>query len=590
MASSSLHDACRTGAIDDVRRILDAEPDLLNRPRPDDGCAPLHHAAFGGQLEVVDELLRRGASVGARDRTGYTPLHYSAIAGATDVARRLIAEGVDLHAPNDSNTSVLHMAAAGGSLDLVDELLERGLAPDIENLYGETPLHRAAQRDRLDVVRRLADLGAPIDAADRYLLRPVQKATIGGAVDVLEWLVSAGASLGVSDLLGDTPLHAACGMGRTETARRLLDHSAAVDARNAERMTPLHAAAQRGDVEAVELLLERGADPSAVDALERSPLHIAAAAGSAEVIAPLVAAGSRLDGLDAGDRTPLDAASFYGRRKAHRILADHGAEGGLDPAAARTLVAHPSADDELAVWHLGTSGWALRTASHFLVIDAVPDAAAGEEASLLNGQIVAEELPDLPIAILISHHHADHFSPRMLELGAEREVRFAFGWDAPVETAGHRFTGPGEACVDGVHVAAVPSTDTGSAFLIEVDGFRIYHAGDHAASEIPPEEAFTSGIAALERFAPIDLAFLPVFGCGLPNVESLRAGNDWAIARLAPRAVFPMHVGWTGHFYREEAGRLVARGFAGQVVAVSRPGDRYVYRDGSIEPLMPVRR
>ena len=127
MASSSLHDACRTGAIDDVRRLLDRRPELLDRPQPDDGCAPLHHAAFGGHVKIVIELLRRGASIAAVDRSGYTPLHYAAIAGADDVARRLVAEGAELHAPNDSNTSVLHMAAAGGSLELVDELLELSL-------------------------------------------------------------------------------------------------------------------------------------------------------------------------------------------------------------------------------------------------------------------------------------------------------------------------------------------------------------------------------------------------------------------------------------------------------------------------------
>ena len=149
-------------------------------------------------------------------------------------------------------------------------------------------------------------------------------------------------------------------------------------------------------------------------------------------------------------------------------------------------------------------------------------------------------------------------------------------------------TEAGEATLRNIRVAAIPSTDTGSAFLIEANGFRIYHAGDHTAAETPPEEAFTSGIAELARFAPVDLAFVPIFGCGLPNVESLRGGNDWTIERLAPRAVFPIHVRWTGHFYREEKHRLEALGLHRQVIATSLPGDRYLYRDGRVDTLAPL--
>ena len=290
---------------------------------------------------------------------------------------------------------------------------------------------------------------------------------------------------------------------------------------------------------------------------------------------------------DVDNRTPRDVAAFYGRRKACQALLDQGATGRIDLAAVRALVDRPSRDGELAIWYLGNSGWAIRSANHLLIIDFVPGG-ADVESSLLNGQIVAEELPDLPITILVSHHHTDHFSPRILDIADGRDVRFVFGWDAPIETPGHRFTEAGEATLRNIRVAAIPSTDTGSAFLIEANGFRIYHAGDHTAAETPPEEAFTSGIAELARFAPVDLAFVPIFGCGLPNVESLRGGNDWTIERLAPRAVFPIHVRWTGHFYREEKHRLEALGLHRQVVATSLPGDRYLYRDGRVDTLAPL--
>jgi len=579
----NLHDACRTGAIDDVRSLLDGSPQLLNQPQLADGCSPLHHATFGGQSDVVEELLQRGADVAARDRSGYTPLHYAAFTGASEIARRLMATGADPSARNDSLTSVLHMAAAGGAPDLVGELLDGGFDPDTLNLYSETPLHRAAQRNRLDVVRLLVERGATVGPADRYSLVPIHKAAIGGAIEVLEWLAERGAALDARDLLGDTPLHGACGMGRTEAARWLLAHGAAVDSANTEGSMPLHAAARDGSVDTIALLLPQGADPNAVDALGRTPLHVAVASGETEALPTLIDAGSRLDATDAEGRTPTDFAATYGRSGAHRTLTDRGGSSRIQPAMVRGLATRASAPGELLVWYLGNSGWAIRTAGQFLIVDYAPDGDAGEEASLLNGRIVPDELPELPITVLVSHHHGDHFSPRILEWVNDRDVHFVFGWDARFDAEGHRFTGAGDATVGDVRVSAVPSTDSGSAFLIEVDGLRIYHAGDHAASEVPPEEAFADGIERLAaRFAPVDIAFLPVFGCGLPSVESLRAGTDLTIERLAPRAVFPMHVGWTGHFYREEKRRLEAQGFPGAVVAASEPGDRWLYRAGRL--------
>ena len=138
-----------------------------------------------------------------------------------------------------------------------------------------------------------------------------------------------------------------------------------------------------------------------------------------------------------------------------------------------------------------------------------------------------------------------------------------------------------------MRVTAIPSTDTGSAFRIDFDGFAVYHAGDHAATHEPPESAFIAGIEQLSKHTePLDLAFLPVFGCGLPNVESLRSGNDFTIDCLSPRAVFPMHIGWTSYFYRREKARLDARNPEITTLAMSRPGDRCLYRDGKIHDLI----
>ena len=583
----NLHEACHTGAIEDVHRLLTAHPELLNHPRIADGCTPLHVAALAGRVNIVDDLLNRGASVDVCDRAGYAPIHYAASAGAAGVVRRLITSGADLHAVNDSLTTVLHMAAAGGSIELIQEMLGYGIAPDIPNLYGETPLHRAAQANQSEAVQLLIERGAAIDAADRYAMTPVQKAAIGGAVEVLGQLCDRGARLDVADLLDDSPLHAAAGMARVDAARWLLDHGVDINVQNAEHATALHAAAKRGPTELLTLLLERGADPNATDALGRSPLHIAAAEGQAALLAPLVQHGADPNLPDHAGHTPADVAAIYGHRAARQAMTALAGTARIVPEAVRGWIDR-APQGEATLWYLGHSGWAIRTANHFLVIDYAPDGPDEDEASLLNGRIVAAELPDLPTTVLVTHHHADHFSPRILEWQADRDIRYVFGWNADVDAPAHRFAAAGDLSLDDLKITAIPSTDSGVAFLIEADRLRIYHAGDHAAMQPPPEPNFAKGMSRLgDRFAPIDLAFLPVFGCGLPNIESLRAGNDLTLNRLLPRIVAPMHVGWTGHFYREEKRRLESMRSNVCVIAASHPGDRYSIRNGHAAPFAP---
>ena len=153
---------------------------------------------------------------------------------------------------------------------------------------------------------------------------------------------------------------------------------------------------------------------------------------------------------------------------------------------------------------------------------------------------------------------------------------YIFGWQVPEGLPGLRFAARGEGRVGEVVVRAIAATDAGSAFLIEVNGVRVYHAGDHTASRIPPEPEYADGIDWLaERCPQADIAFLPVFGCGLPETDALRAGNHYVIDRLRPHTVFPMHVGWTGYFYRRFAAWAKDTGIQTQLGIADQPGDRF---------------
>jgi len=585
-ANLTIWSAARQGDLESLQTMLADSPDAIHQ-QADDGCTALHYAAFGGSNEAVALLLEAGSDPNARAFAGHTPLHYAAFAGHSDVFRRLQAAGSNVHAVDDSLTTMLHGAAASGATDIVEALLAEGVPADIANLYGELPVHRAAQHNQLAIVQRLLDLGTDPNPIDRYGMSVLHKAAIGGAVETASWLLDKDFDSMADDIVGDTPMHSAASIGRLPMAECLLDRDLSPDVRNHDEATPLHNAAIAGHADIVTLLLERSADASATDVLGRTPLHLAALRGHTDIVRSLAAIEETKAAADVNGHRPVELAAFYGRTAAWEMLASDQAKASseLTPATVKTIVGRSVPQGEMMAWYLGHSGWAVRTQRHLFIIDYAPGEPEREDASLINGRIDPAEWGNLTVFVIATHHHGDHFDLRILEWD-HPSLRRVYGWDAPEEMAGFRFTDQEFKRIGNVVVASIPSTDAGSAFLIEVDGVSFYHAGDHAAGNVPIEPEFSEGIDWLaDQFAPIQAAFLPVFGCGLPSPDTLRAGNAYTIEKLSPDAALPMHIGWTSHFYRQferwarESSLDVGLGIADQ------PGDRFLIRNGTIEQI-----
>ncbi|KAL6001813.1 hypothetical protein ACLOJK_041791 [Asimina triloba] len=88
-----------------VKRLLDEGMDVnVSAWGPkSQGVTPLHLAAEGGHLKVMDKLLERGADIDARTKgaCGWTPLHTAAKARNKEAIKFLIENGAFL--PDDMN-------------------------------------------------------------------------------------------------------------------------------------------------------------------------------------------------------------------------------------------------------------------------------------------------------------------------------------------------------------------------------------------------------------------------------------------------------------------------------------------------------
>ena len=119
------------------------------------GDTALHVAAAAYRLDVVRDLVTRGANVRARNRRGAEPLHY-AVDGAPGsshwnpfaqaaVVEYLIHAGSDPNCLDNSGVAPLHRAVRTRCAAAVRALLANGADPRIRNRSGSTPLHLAAQ-------------------------------------------------------------------------------------------------------------------------------------------------------------------------------------------------------------------------------------------------------------------------------------------------------------------------------------------------------------------------------------------------------------------------------------------------------------
>ena len=138
---------------------LDAAQALIAWPRtnvewrsPKDE-SPLMIAALKGHTEMVRRLIKRDADV---NKPGWAPLHYAATGGHLKIIEILLEEHAFIDAESPNRTTPLMMAAKYGTPEAVKLLLEAGADPTVRNELGMTAVDFAMQSNRRDAAEMIS--------------------------------------------------------------------------------------------------------------------------------------------------------------------------------------------------------------------------------------------------------------------------------------------------------------------------------------------------------------------------------------------------------------------------------------------------
>jgi Ankyrin repeats (3 copies) len=138
-----------------TRVLEDRHPAVTPLP---EGVTRLMSFAHAGRVDLLSDVLTRGAVADVRDQQGTTPLMYAANRGERDAVLTLLDHGASPDAADNDGTTALMYAARGGHVEVVRALIEEGADPAATETHGWTAQQIANDEGHLEVVAVLRDL------------------------------------------------------------------------------------------------------------------------------------------------------------------------------------------------------------------------------------------------------------------------------------------------------------------------------------------------------------------------------------------------------------------------------------------------
>ncbi len=220
--------------------------------------------------------------------------------------------------------------------------------------------------------------------------------------------------------------------------------------------------------------------------------------------------------------------------------------------------------------HLEHSSFLIETKNNILIFDYFNNTPIPSKRSIESGVLSAEDLKtDKDIFVFVSHGHDDHFNPIIFQWEKiNPSIKYILSSDIKEEIdddkESYYYIDPYQTLqIKDVDVKTYGSTDLGVSFLINVDGFSIFHAGDlnwwhwkdrFTQEELKKEEDDFKKEVDNIIGENIDIAFVPVD----PRLEEFyHLAGVYFAEKVKPKFLVPMHFRDNFYICKDLAKQLV---------------------------------
>jgi len=263
----------------------------------------LHWAAAKGNVELVNELLKRGADKDKADSYGTPVVAYAASTGQANTALydTFFKLGADPKKKYTNGANLLLLSVdSDKDLKLSDYFISKGLSFKDVDAEGATAFDYAARSGNIDFLKAVLAKGAkPTNLALYYASQGGRNSS--ASLELYKYLVEdLKLNPSATNKEGNNVLHSIVRRpNQQEIINYFLAKGVDVNKANEEGVTPFMNAAAGRDLALVELLSTNVKDINAVNKKGESALTEAIAHGSAEVAAFLIGKGANVKIEDA---------------------------------------------------------------------------------------------------------------------------------------------------------------------------------------------------------------------------------------------------------------------------------------------------
>jgi len=241
------------------------------------GNTALMAAIEKDNVDVAEFLLNQKVDITVKNKNGETALFIACRRNHQKLIEQLIEQGADLNGKNSNLKSVLMQACENRNMPLIEYLIQH--QADVNKTYGmwnETAFMASCKCDDIAIMKLLLNYNIDVNLTSWYGKNSLMYLCENGLCEQAELIINQIKDVNTRDRNNNTALSLACLNSHFSCMTLLVEHGAELDFKNSDGNTPLHIACQNGDVDIIRMLSEHQVKLNEQNKEGDTPLLIAA--------------------------------------------------------------------------------------------------------------------------------------------------------------------------------------------------------------------------------------------------------------------------------------------------------------------------